>query len=67
MNIDLAKTIVMLALGFGSLFMGLLPAVLSRYNLRRNQLLQTILLCFGAGILLATALVHMLPEVIVLV
>lgn len=63
MNTDFAKLVVILALGFGSLLMGLLPAALSRYNMRQNMLLQTVLLCFGAGILLATALVHMLPEV----
>jgi solute carrier family 39 (zinc transporter), member 1/2/3 len=63
MNVDLAKIVALLALGFGSLLMGLLPAALSRYNLRSNQVLQTVLLCFGAGILLATSLVHMLPEV----
>ena len=63
MNVDLAKVVTMLALGFGSLLMGLLPAALSRYNLRSNQILQTVLLCFGAGILLATSLVHILPEV----
>lgn len=63
MNPDFAKVVAILALGFGSLLMGLLPAALSRYNLRRNQVLQTVLLCFGAGILLATSLVHMLPEV----
>ena len=64
MNVDMAKIVTMLALGFGSLLMGLLPAALSRYNLRSNQILQTVLLCFGAGILLATSLVHILPEVL---
>lgn len=64
MNPDIAKIVSILALGFGSLLMGLLPAALSQYNLRQNQVLQTVLLCFGAGILLATSLVHMLPEVV---
>lgn len=63
MNPDVAKVVAVLALGFGSLLVGLLPAALTRYNLRRNQLFQTVLLCFGAGILLATSVVHMLPEV----
>lgn len=63
MNLDLAKVVVILALGFGSLITGMLPAALSRYNLRQNLVLQTVLLCFGAGILFATSLVHMLPEV----
>ena len=64
MNTEVAKIVALLTLGFGSFLMGLLPAALSRYNLRRNLVLQTVLLCFGAGILLATSLVHILPEVI---
>jgi solute carrier family 39 (zinc transporter), member 1/2/3 len=63
MNPDTAKIVAVLALGFGSFMFGLLPAALSRYNLRQNSFLQTILLCFGAGILLATSVIHMLPEV----
>lgn len=58
-----AKIISLLTLGFGSFVMGLVPAALSRYNLRRNVVLQTVLLCFGAGVLLATSLVHILAEV----
>lgn len=63
MNPEVAKIVVLVALGFGSLLLGLLPAALRQYNLRRNLVLQTFLLCFGAGILLATSLVHILPEV----
>lgn len=63
MNTEVAKVVALLALGFGSLLLGLIPAALSRYNLQRNLILQTVLLCFGAGILLATSLVHILPEV----
>jgi solute carrier family 39 (zinc transporter), member 1/2/3 len=63
MNTDTAKIIAILTLGLGSLISGLLPAALTRYNLHRNGILQTILLCFGAGILLATSIVHMLAEV----
>lgn len=58
-----AKIVTMITIGFGSLIIGLLPAAFTNYNLRRNPLLLTFLLCFGAGILLATSLVHMLPEV----
>lgn len=66
MDIDTAKIVAILALGIGSLISGLLPAALSRYNLRQNAILQTILLCFGAGILFATSIVHMLAEVLIL-
>lgn len=63
MGPDFAKFVAILVLGLGSLLMGMLPAALKTYNFRQNQVLQTVLLCFGAGILLATSLVHMLPEV----
>jgi len=63
MNADWAKVIVMLALGVGSMVFGLLPAAFTSYNLRRNPLFFSVLLCFGAGVLMATAIVHMLPEV----
>ena len=32
-------------------------------NNRKHQLATSLLLCFGAGVLLATALAHMAPEV----
>jgi solute carrier family 39 (zinc transporter), member 1/2/3 len=63
MNAFTAKIISIVSLGLGSLISGLLPALLTKSKLKRSSLLQTILLCFGAGILLATALVHILPEV----
>lgn len=58
-----AKIIAMLALGAGSIIFGLLPAILRVSERRRKPLLISNLLCFGAGVLLATSLVHMLPEV----
>lgn len=64
MDRDLAKVIVMLTLGMGSMIFGLIPAAFTQYNLSRNPLLLTCFLCLGAGILMATSLVHMLPEVI---
>ncbi|XP_039491133.1 zinc transporter ZIP1 isoform X1 [Drosophila santomea] len=60
---DLEKVLAMLVLGLGSLLSGLLPAFISERNRRRFPLTTSLLLCFGAGILLATALVHILPEV----
>lgn len=63
MSVNAAKILALLTLGLGSLVMGMLPAALTGYNLRRTAFLQTVLLCFGAGVLLATSLVHMLPEV----
>ncbi|XP_017055350.1 zinc transporter ZIP1 [Drosophila ficusphila] len=60
---DLEKVLAMVVLGLGSLLSGMLPAFISERNRRRFPLTTSLLLCFGAGILLATALVHILPEV----
>ncbi|XP_052838953.1 zinc transporter ZIP1 isoform X1 [Drosophila gunungcola] len=60
---DLEKVLAMLVLGLGSLLSGMLPAIISERNRQRFPLTTSLLLCFGAGILLATALVHILPEV----
>lgn len=60
---DAAKVVSLLFLGVGSFIVGLLPAGISRRNLRSHPIILTGLLCFGAGVLMATALVHMLPEV----
>lgn len=58
-----AKVLAIFILGIGSLFVGLLPATISERNRRRYPLIISILLCFGAGVLLATSVVHMLPDV----
>jgi solute carrier family 39 (zinc transporter), member 1/2/3 len=63
MSPEYAKILTMVSLGIGSFGFGLLPAAFKNYNLRRNPLFLTFLLCFGAGILMATSLVHILPEV----
>ena len=63
MDKDEAKVLSIVGLGFGALIAGLLPVFISRRNLNRSPLLMTILLCFGAGVLLCTSLVHILPEV----
>lgn len=56
------KVLAMLSLGLGSLISGMLPAFFSKNVRDRFPLLISSLLCFGAGVLLATSLVHMLPE-----
>lgn len=63
MAADTAKILAMLTLGGGCLFLGLLPAFFNRTRRRRRQFSISAMLCFGAGVLLATSLVHMLPEV----
>lgn len=63
MDKDNTKILAMLALGGGSLIFGLLPAFFNRPTRRRQPLMISNLLCFGAGVLLSTSLIHMLPEV----
>lgn len=58
-----AKLLAILALGVGSFVSGILPLFCAQRNRERFPALISFLLCFGAGVLLATALVHMLPEV----
>lgn len=60
---DAEKIIAMFILGLGSLLSGMLPAIISERNRRRFPLVTSLFLCFGGGILLATAMIHILPEV----
>uniref|UniRef100_W8BEG7 Zinc transporter ZIP3 n=2 Tax=Ceratitis capitata TaxID=7213 RepID=W8BEG7_CERCA len=60
---DGEKILAICVLGLGSLLSGMLPAFISEHNRRRYPLTTSLLLCFGAGVLLATAMVHILPEV----
>lgn len=62
MNSGSAKALAVLSLGLGSFVMGMIPACFSEQTRRRHPLFLSCLLCFGAGVLLATSLVHMLPE-----
>ncbi|XP_059477988.1 zinc transporter ZIP1-like [Neocloeon triangulifer] len=67
-----AKWIALVTLGLVSFFLGMIPIKISRVlkwtshgcqKSPRSQLVLSAMLCFGAGVLLATALTHMLPEV----
>uniref|UniRef100_A0A182W0T4 C-type lectin domain-containing protein n=1 Tax=Anopheles minimus TaxID=112268 RepID=A0A182W0T4_9DIPT len=58
-----AKLLAIVVLGFGSFLCGLLPIYISQRNRERYPRTLSFLLCFGAGVLLATAIVHMLPEI----
>lgn len=60
---ELEKVLAMVTLGLGSFIAGMLPACISERNRRRFPLTTSLMLCFGAGILLATAMIHILPEV----
>uniref|UniRef100_A0A4Y0BEB3 Zinc/iron transporter n=1 Tax=Anopheles funestus TaxID=62324 RepID=A0A4Y0BEB3_ANOFN len=58
-----AKLLAIVVLGFGSFLCGVLPIYISQRNRERYPGTLSFLLCFGAGVLLATAIVHMLPEI----
>lgn len=58
-----AKLVSMLAVGVGSFVVGIAPiCFLSRVEELQQKLLLSCALCFGAGVLLATSILHMLPE-----
>ncbi|GLV31797.1 Zinc/iron regulated transporter-related protein 88E [Carabus blaptoides fortunei] len=56
-----AKIGGIIALGLGTLVVGLLPAWFSSHS-RQWPLLLSSLLCFGGGVLLSTSMIHILPE-----
>nr|XP_022906192.1 zinc transporter ZIP1 [Onthophagus taurus] len=58
-----AKITAMIVLGLSSLIIGLLPALFTRLTTRIPKLFLSCLLCFGAGVLLSTSLLHLLPEI----
>jgi len=60
------KIVVMVLTGLVPIILGLLPWKIGRninQENRRHQITISCLLCFGAGILLALSLLHMLPEI----
>ncbi|XP_026462208.1 zinc transporter ZIP3 isoform X2 [Ctenocephalides felis] len=63
LSLDESKIISMVALGLSSFLVGILPLKFSSHGRQRYPLLITVLLCFGGGVLLATSIIHMLPEV----
>ena len=68
MDVEVAKYLAMVLTGGVSLFLGLLPLCLGKYFVFSDETwkrtLTSALLCFGGGVLFATAMVHLLPEVI---
>ena len=70
MELNGAKGVAMTFLGLGSIVLGLIPRILAarNYRLGNNEqsklhAITSALLCLGAGVLLATAFTHILPEV----
>ncbi|XP_029161365.1 protein zntC [Nylanderia fulva] len=59
-----AKLASMVLIGAGSFFVGITPACfISRAQRLQRKLLLSCTLCFGAGVLFATSMLHVLPEV----
>lgn len=63
MELTESKICAMISLGLSSMIVGLIPAWFSSYGRTRYPLILSSLLCIGAGVLLSTSLIHMLPEV----
>ncbi|XP_033322958.1 zinc/iron regulated transporter-related protein 88E [Megalopta genalis] len=58
-----AKLASMIAIGVGSFVVGIAPVCfVSRVRELQQRLLLSCTLCFGGGVLLATCILHMLPE-----
>lgn len=63
MDLPQSKLLAIVSLGVGSIFAGLVPACFAKQSRKQWPLFLSSLLCFGGGVLLATSLVHILPEV----
>lgn len=64
----IAKVVAMIVLGVASFSIGIIPIKLSKFmNVRKQDeeknLLLSLLLCFGGGVLLFTTFLHLQPEV----
>ncbi|XP_076748604.1 zinc/iron regulated transporter-related protein 88E [Xylocopa sonorina] len=58
-----AKLASMIIIGVGSFVVGVAPVCfVSRIRYLQQKLLLSCILCFGGGVLLATSMLHMLPE-----
>ncbi|KAF4532653.1 hypothetical protein B566_EDAN009834 [Ephemera danica] len=67
-NLLTAKIVSMIVLGVVSFLLGILPIRLAKwlrweFNASRSQLILSLLLCFGGGVLLYTTFLHLQPEV----
>ena len=62
-----AKIISMVLLGVFSILLGFLPYIVGPRLVKNRkgwkQTLTSVMLCFGGGVLFATSLIHMFPEV----
>ena len=69
MDVTTSKLVAMVLLGGVSIMLGFIPMKLGSFfknddGSPKHGILFSSLLCFGGGVLLATSMLHMLPEVI---
>ncbi|XP_059471086.1 zinc transporter ZIP1-like isoform X2 [Neocloeon triangulifer] len=67
-DLMVAKVVAMVVLGASSLLLGVLPLRLAKwlrweFTATRSQLVLSLLLCFGGGVLFYTTFLHLQPEV----
>lgn len=67
MDLNGTKYLAMFLLGGVSLFLGFIPLKIGKHFVSDDKewkrTLTSVLLCFGGGVLFATSMIHMLPEV----
>ena len=68
MDVQTTKIVVMVLLGLISIFLGFVPLIVGKWfknkdGSQKHGTIFSCLLCFGGGVLLATTMLHMLPEV----
>ena len=67
MELEGSKYLAMFLLGAVSLFLGFIPLKIGKHFVSDDKewkrTLTSVLLCFGGGVLFATSMIHMLPEV----
>ena len=68
MDEQTSKILAMFLLGGISIFLGFIPMIVGKWfktkdAIKKHATIFSSLLCFGGGVLLATTLLHILPEV----
>ncbi|XP_073990115.1 zinc/iron regulated transporter-related protein 88E [Rhodnius prolixus] len=57
------KLIAIVVISFGSYFFGVLPNILGLGTKYQNSVTLSAVLCFGGGVLFATSIIHILPDI----
>ena len=65
-DVDTAKVVALILLFIIPAVLGIIPLFFNQERLRRQQSRRTLLsclLCYGAGVLFSTCIIHIMPEV----